>query len=599
MSEHDTTSETADATAPADADGPIDTSWTLPERDDELAALLERPVEADTDGELGPGSVMSGTIQAVNDDVIAVDLGDGLQGFADADEARLPGIDRTFNEGDTVTVMLEGLRSDGRWNVSLGKGWYLQRFEELKTLGNSDQTVEGTIRYVVRGGFAVDAAGIRAFLPGRESGVHRNQAWDARGESHTFRVIRFDTDRGELVLSRRAEAEAERKAQVAEAYDALEVGSIVEGRVSSIKPFGAFVDLGGVDGLIHVSELSAGHVADPSEALRVGDTVRVKIVEVDRDRERIALSRREVELEAVGEQIAELQAGTVLEGTVRRLADFGAFIEIAEGVEGLCHVSELSWTERPKHPSDVVAVGDTVSVKILEVNAETRRVSLSIKQTADNPWSRVADAHPPGSDATGTITRIEDYGLFVRIEDGVEGLCHISDLTWEGRPERPSDVGEFAVGDEITVRVLEVDTGRQRISLGVKQLSGDPWDDAGDRTTVGTVFEATVTRTEENAAWLEVAPGLEGRMHISEISTERVDSVRSALRIGQQVEVMTVTADRQRRRIDLSIKAIELKLQEEMPRHFEDDDTGMNPLAAAFAKRSESDAEPASDDDAT
>jgi small subunit ribosomal protein S1 len=281
-------------------------------------------------------------------------------------------------------------------------------------------------------------------------------------------------------------------------------------------------------------------------------------------------------------RLGSIEAGTTIEGRVTRIADFGAFVEVVEDVEGLCHVSEMSWTSRISHPSEVLSEGDVVKMKILAVDAESGRVSLSLRALEDNPWASIEKDFPAGSVAAGVITRVEDYGLFVKVAEGVEGLCHIGDLTWVGRPDRPSDVSDYAVGDSLEVKVLSIDVSRSRISLGVKQLSGDPWDDAGDKTTVGTIFTAEVVRFDDQSAFLKICEGLDARMHISEISEERIDSIRAALRIGQEVEVMTIRADRDRRRLDISVKAVAAKIEAETPKSYEDK-ASMNPMAAALA----------------
>ena len=558
-------------------------SYELPPIEPEVLALLSDPVTADPWGEgIVEGRVVDGVVHEVDEDYVYVKLTEEAFGRCDRDDASPVGTPDLPVLGDAIRCLLEEQTDEGTWEVSIAKGGLLDLYERARGWASSDETVNGRVNLVVRGGFAVDVDGIRCFLPGRESGIRRAESFGAVGRDYEFDVIRFDDKHQEPVLSRKRLAGAERKAKEAEIYATLEVGQVVEGTVSSVRPFGVFVDIGGVDGMCHVSELSLQHVDDPSTVVSVGDALTVTITSIDADKGRVGLSRREQLSAEQRDRVAQLEAGSVVEGTVTRIAEFGAFIEVLEGVEGLCHVSELSWTARVSHPSELLSEGQTLNVKILTVEPESGRISLSLRALEDNPWATLESDHPVGSTVNGEITRVEDYGLFVKIADGVEGLCHIGDLTWEGRPERPSDVADYAVGASLEVKVLSIDTGRGRISLGVKQLDGDPWDDAGDRATVGTIFTAPVTRFDDRAAYIQVADKLEGRLHISEISTERVDSLRAALRIGQEVEVMTIRAERDRRRLDLSIKAVAEKIEAETPKSYSDDDT-VNPMAAALA----------------
>jgi small subunit ribosomal protein S1 len=318
--------------------------------------------------------------------------------------------------------------------------------------------------------------------------------------------------------------------------------------------------------------------------LNRGEKVKVKVISLDPESLKIGLSRKDILREVYQQEVESLEVDRVYEGTVSSLVDFGAFIELKPGIEGLCHISEIRWTEHVEHPSEVLEVGETVKVRLLSKDAAEQRLSLSIRQVEENPWSELLDEHPPGSVVEGTITRIEDYGLFIEIAEGIEGLCHVSDLSWEERPDTPLEFADYSVGDSIEVKILDIDINRQRIGLGVKHLTTDPWDEAGERVKEGSIYSARVTRFGNDAAYLTVAPGLEGRLHISEVSTDRVDSIRSSLRIGQEVDVMTVNADRKRRRLDLSIKAIMEKRLREQPSSF-DEGGAMNPLSEAFAAK--------------
>lgn len=561
----------------------LDYAWTPPAIDEETARLLDESGADDDTDTSAIGRVFDATVETADDSGVTLTLEDGRAAFCPTLEAAGPRKPMPA-AGDKVPVLVAGEPGDGPLQVSILRGLGVRRFEQLALLGQNGGMVEGVVERVTRGGFSVTVDELRAFLPGRESGVRFEEAPLLLGRELRFSVIRFEPDAARLVLSRREMARKERKELLDQRLATLAEGMTLDGVVTSVQPFGAFVDIGGVQGLVHVSELSKAHVDDAARTVAVGQPVRVRVLDIDPARGRIALSIREVELEAASAAFSRFAVGSVLEGTVTRLADFGAFIDVGDGIEGLCHVSELTWTDRPQHPSAVVSVGDKVNVRILEVDPATRRLSLSVRRTIANPWDDIASVAPVGEKVTGTITRIEDYGIFVSLAPGIDGLCHVSELSWTGRPTKPSDVANYRVGDSLETRVLSVDADRRRIALGVRQLTSDPWDDAAEKTQEGAIYEATVSRIEEHAVWLTVAPGLEARMHISEISTERVENIRSVLRLGQQVEVMTIAADRGRRRLDVSMKAIELRRQAEMPREYADSDNTMSTMAAALAR---------------
>lgn len=558
-------------------------SYELPELDEATATLLNTPIEPDALPEgLAESRVVDAVVHEIGEDYLYLKLDEENFGRCELEEATAVGITNLPEIGATVRCLIETATDETTWEVSVAKATLLDTFDKVQGWAKGSEQMHGRINLAVRGGFMAEIDGIRCFLPGRESGIARLDSLDAVGKEFDFDVVRFEQKTGEPTLSRKRLVSSDRKAAEGARMDELEVGQVIEGRVSSVRPFGVFVDLGGVDGMCHVSELSLQHVADPSDIVRPGQMLKVTIASIDKEKGRIGLSRRDHLNAEQRDRLGSIDAGTVIEGRVTRIADFGAFVEVVDDVEGLCHVSEMSWTSRISHPSEVLSEGDVVKMKILAVDAESGRVSLSLRALEDNPWASIEKDFPAGSTATGEITRVEDYGLFVKVAEGVEGLCHIGDLTWEGRPARPSDVADYSVGDSLEVKVLSIDTSRSRISLGVKQLSGDPWDDAGDKTTVGTIYTAEVVRFDEHAAFLKVCEGLEGRMHISEISEERIDSIRAALRLGQEVEIMTVRADRDRRRLDVSIKAVAAKIEADTPKSYEDQ-ASMSPLAAAFA----------------
>jgi small subunit ribosomal protein S1 len=561
----------------------IDYSWSAPALDEATARLIDESADdADADTSL-VARVVDAEVVSVDQNEVTLKLDDGRPAKCPIVEASLPR--RAVPAvGERVPVYIDSDVAGETLKASIIRGAGIRRFEQLALHGQNGGIVTGVVERVTRGGFSVTVDDLRAFLPGRESGVRFDEAKALVGRELRFAVVSFEPDAAQLVLSRRDAARRERKEIGEQRLATLKEGETLDGVVTSVQPFGAFVDIGGIQGLVHVSELSARHVDDVSKTVVAGQRVRVRVLDVDPGRGRVALSIREVEAEAAGAAFSQFKVDAELDGKVTRLADFGAFIEVAEGIEGLCHVSELTWTDRPQHPSSVVGIGDQVRVRVLEVDPATRRLSLSIRRTVANPWEDIARVAPVGEKVKGTITRVEDYGIFVSLAPGIDGLCHVSELSWTGRPTRPQDVAPYKVGDELEAKVLSVDAERRRIALGVRQLTSDPWDDAAEKTTEGAIFNATVSRIEEHAVWLTVVPGLEARMHISEISTDRIEHIRSVLRLGQQVEVMTLAADRGRRRLDVSMKAIALRAQADMPREYADNDSAMSTMAAALAK---------------
>lgn len=562
---------------------PIDITWTMPAADAGLLALLGAPL----DGDEGTGSGVGDVVQAR----VERDLGTELELRTDDDclvrvshaESRPPGERDLPEVGTLVQVHLEEVRNDGTFAGSIGRAALVKMADALQAAARNGAKTSAHVSHLTRGGFAVEVMGVRGFMPGAESGIPVSDAEIALGRTFDVHVVRVDDRDLQPVVSRKLMAADEARGVRDEAFAHFEVGQLVTGVVSSIRPFGAFVRLGPVEGLLHVSELAIENLDEPGAVLQVGDEVQAKVIEVNAARGRLSLSRRELLMAAQEQKLASIPSGAVLTGTVRRLTDFGAFIALEPGVEGLCHVSELSWTSRVSHPSEVLTVGQEVQVRVL--SADGRRVALSLRAVEANPWSALLESTREGDIVNGTIRRIESYGLFVEIAAGIEGLAHISDLTWEGRPAKPGDVSPWKLGDALTVRVLKLDAEKRRISLGVKQLTEDPWDAAGDRLQQDALVTGNVTRLEDNAAWVQVAPGIEGRIHISEMSLDRVDSVRAAVRPGQEVTVMIVKLDRDRRRVDLSIKAVEAKIAAETPSSYQDSDDAPSMMAQVLANK--------------
>ena len=562
----------------------------LPEEPLEVPAWVETPAALRTllQEKVAPleieglyaGQLVVGVVARSEEEALVLTLPGGQEVLVPAQEIRLTPAEEVPAVGQEAPVLLDDERA-GRWSGSLAKGKLVARFDAWAKRATGD-LVEVEVQHLARGGFVVAVDGLQGFLPGRDSGIARRHAQEVLGTTLRAELARFDEGKAQPVLTRSRVAKEDAARLRETLFARFQVGDRVEGRVARLESFGAFIDLGGVDGLLHVSEIALHPVEHPSHLFEEGDVVEVVITEIDAKRGRVGLSRRELLGESLSTELEGLRAGDRVTGKITRIERYGAFVEIKPGVEGLCHVSELSWTRRVQDPAEVVSVDQEESFLILHVDSDARRISLSLKQTQPNPWEAFLAEHPVGTDIEGTLRRIERFGLFVEVAPGVEGLCHVSDLTWEGRPETPADAGYTQCDVPVTVRILEIDAAKNRLRLGIKQLQGDPWLDAGERVTQGAVFRGRVLRIDDPFAYIEVVPGLEGRLHVSEISEERVDSIRLALRIGQEVEVMTVEAHPERRQLRLSIKAIEAKERAAGLSTWQDSDEGLSPLAEAL-----------------
>lgn len=461
----------------------------------------------------------------------------------------------TFDDGQQVDLLVE--RPYGRqWAGSVSKVECLQEWDRLQRLADNGGEVDGFIVGQNKGGLSVDM-GVRAFVPRSQIDIHRvKDCSPYLGRTERFRVIEFDAKRCNVVLSRRVLLEEEREEDRDELVEKLEAGQKYDGVVRNVVDYGVFVDVGGVEGLLHSSNMSWGRVDHPSELFRPGDEVRVVVLDWDPKRDRLSLGRKQL-LDDPWESIDEEYApGDVVEGAVVSLADFGAFVEVKPGLEGLVHVSELSWVDRIDHPRQVLEIGQKVRVNVIDVDTEKRRLSLSVKRLEQNPWEKVAQDFGAGTKVEGTITNVVDFGLFVEVVPGVEGLVHVSDLSWTEKIDDPAD--HYAVGEAIEVVVLEVDVDAGRVSLGVKQLSDDPWAKAAEVAEVGEKIDVEISRVVEFGAFAEILPGVEGLIHISELSEQRVNSAAEVVRPGQTVEALVMSFDRAKQRIGLSLKRDEL-----------------------------------------
>jgi small subunit ribosomal protein S1 len=523
--------------------------------DEDFAALFAESLSQE---EAREGEILRGTVIAVGKDYAIVDIGYKSEGQVPLEEFRNADGSIDVKPGDTVDVLLESRENDaGMVVLSKEKADRLKVWDEISAACERDELIEGVITARVKGGLSVTIrGGVKAFLPGSQVDLRPVRNLDAfLGQNHKFKVIKFNKKRGNIVLSRRVLLEKERAALKESTLERLKEGQIVEGIVKNLTEYGAFIDLGGIDGLLHITDMSWGRVNHPSELFQVGDHVRVKVLKFNADTERVSLGLKQITEDPWSRAAEKYIPGTVVRGKVVSLKDYGAFIELEEGIEGLVHISEMSWTRRVKHPSKVVAVGDMVEAVVLDVDAKQNRISLGMKQLEPNPYEQLTEKYPPGTVVKGKVRNIADFGVFVEIEEGIDGLVHISDMSWTQRVKHPSEL--FQKGDEVEAVLLNIDAGdgdKPKISLGIKQLVPDPWDRIPYDYPPGKVIDGKVLKVLDFGAFVELEKGVEGLVHVSEISEEHVDDPRTVLQPGQEVKVQVLHADQAERKIGLSIK---------------------------------------------
>ena len=504
-----------------------------------------------------PGSLLMATVVDVRDDLVIVNAGLKSEGVIPANQFTDENGELQIGVGDTVEVALDAVEDGfGETRVSREKARRVRAWAELESAFEASETVKGHITGKVKGGFTVDLNGIRAFLPGSLVDVRpvRDTSY-LEGKELEFKVIKLDQRRNNVVVSRRAVVESEYSAERDELLKNLQEGQTVKGVVKNLTDYGAFLDLGGIDGLLHITDMAWKRVKHPSEVVEVGQELEVKVLKFDRERNRVSLGLKQLGEDPWIDIARRYPVGTRLFGKVTNIADYGCFVEVEEGVEGLVHVSEMDWTNRNVSPSKVVAIGDEVEVMILDIDEERRRISLGIKQCQANPWDEFAATHNKGDRVVGTIKSITDFGVFIGLEGGIDGLIHLSDLSWNETGEEA--VHKYRKGEELEAVVLSVDPERERISLGVKQLDKDPFANFVADKPKGSFVQGTVTEVEPKAATVDLGEGIEGVLRATELSRDRVEDARSVLSVGDEIEAKFIGLDRKSRTVNLSIKAKE------------------------------------------
>lgn len=521
--------------------------------EESFAALFEESIKRD---EVKEGEIVKGKVIHVGKDNVVVDIGYKSEGTISASEFMVDG-QMTVKAGDVIDVFLESREDEnGLCVVSKEKADRLKVWDEISAACERDELIEGVISTRVKGGLSVTIrGGVKAFLPGSQVDLRPVRNLDnLLGKSHRFKVIKFNKKRGNIVLSRRVLLEKERAALKEQTLDKLKEGQIVEGIVKNLTEYGAFIDLGGIDGLLHITDMSWGRVTHPSELFQVGDHVRVKVLKFNTETERVSLGLKQMMEDPWTHAQQKYPPGTVVRGKVVSLKDYGAFIEIEQGIEGLIHISEMSWTRRVKHPSKMLAIGDTVEAVVLDIDPTQNRISLGMKQLEPNPFASLKEKYPPGTVVKGIVRNIADFGIFVEIEEGIDGLVHVSDLSWTQRVKHPSEL--YQKGDEVEAVVLniEFDGEKPKVSLGIKQLVPDPWDRIPYDYPAGKIVECKVLKVLDFGAFVEIEKGIEGLIHVSEFSDERVEDPKQFVKVGDVLKAEIISVDGAERKIGLSFR---------------------------------------------
>ena len=546
----------------------------------EFADLLK---QEDAAGTIREGTIVNGTVIRFTDDTVIVDIGHKSEGEIPKGEFINAEGEMSVQEGDQVEVYLDSFEdNDGEMVLSRERAEMLRAWDRISEAFENDEIVEGSVVARVKGGLSVDI-GVKAFLPGSQVDLRPVRNLDKLiGVKLNFKIIKFNKKRGNIVLSRRVLLEQDREKLRSETLNNLKEEAVLNGIVKNITDYGAFIDLGGIDGLLHITDMSWGRINHPSQMFEVEQEITVKVLNYDENRQRVSLGYKQLQTDPWLTVTQRYEVNSRAKGTVVSLTDYGAFVELEQGVEGLIHISEMSWSKRIRHPSKIVQVGDEVDIVILAMDTENRRISLGMKQIEPNPWDIVKEKYQEGDVIRGKIRNITDFGIFVGIEDGIDGLIHISDISWVDRINHPGDL--FKKGDEVEAKVLQIDCEGERFSLGIKQLTEDPWAKAAVEMPPGTKGNGTITKVTDFGAFVEIAPGVEGMIHVSELSDDQSQANEIA-KEGASIEFIVLASDSEERRFSLSHKALAQQLEgEQLRRYISEVAEPKTGLADAFAK---------------
>ena len=519
--------------------------------DDSFKSLYEQSLKTMQEGEL-----VSGEIVMIGKEFVLVDIGYKSEGQIRVNEFIDAEGNLTAKVGDKIDVLLEKREDeDGRIILSKEKAAKIKIWDEIKRIYEEDGTIRGQIVSRLKGGMAVDI-GLQAFLPGSQIDLKPIKNFDSLiGTKHDFKILKYNKRRSNIVLSRRALLEKDRKSMRETTLKKIEEGTVVTGTVKNITDYGLFIDLGGIDGLLHITDISWGRVGHPSELFQVGDQIPVKVLKFDTEKERVSLGLKQLKPDPWSDADKKYPVNTKVSGKVVSLADYGAFVEIAEGIEGLIHVSEMSWTRKIRHPSQMLKVGDVVDAIVLNIDSVNKRISLGLKQVEPNPWAVIGEKYPIGTTIEGRIKNITDFGIFIGIDEGIDGLVHISDISWTKRIKHPSEV--YKKGQEVQAVVLNIDEANERFSLGIKQLTPDPWDEIPVKYKPGTRITGTITNITDFGVFIELEEGIEGLIHVSELTKEKGGNPLSRFKVEDVIQAKVINLSKDEKKIGLSIKQLE------------------------------------------
>lgn len=512
------------------------------------------------------GEIITGKIVQITNDVAMVDVGWKTEGYIPIRELKDEKGDIAFAITDNVEVLIDRKDDEGNLVLSRDKAAKIRVWDEIKNACEQNKPVKGIVRERVKGGLSVDV-GVMAFLPGSQVDLRPIRDLDKFiGKTMLFSVLKYDRRRSNIVLSRRAILEQERESEKKNTLENIEEGKIVEGVVKNITDYGIFIDLGGIDGLLHVTDISWGRITRPADHFSKGSRIKVIVLSFDCKKERVSLGLKQLSDNPWLTIAEKYPVGSIVEGKIVSIADYGAFVELQPGVEGLIHVSEMFWTREIKHPSKVLSVGETVKVMVIDINQENKRISLGLKQTTPNPWEAIKQKYAEGSIVKGVIRNITNFGIFVGVEEGIDGLIHVSDVSWKQRVTNPGEI--FVKGQEIEAMVLNVDVENEKFSLGLKQIETDPWEELSSKYLPGSTISGKVTNITDFGIFVEIEDGIEGLVHISELSNKKVKSITELYSVGDTVSTTIKSINPKNRKIRLSIKDSEAGTEVHSVNHY-------------------------------
>ena len=539
------------------------------EQEEDLGEINMEEMYEQSLRQIQEGELITGEIIKIDEEYVLVDVGYKSEGIIPIREFKDADGNLTAKAGDKVDVVLERKENDeGVVTLSMERAKKIKVWDQIRDIQNSDGTIQGKVIHRVKGGLSIDV-GLPAFLPGSQIDLQPIRDLDSLvGKVMDLKILKYNKKRNNIIVSRRALLEEERVKHKAETLSLIKEGSVLNGKVKNITDYGLFVDLGGIDGLLHITDMSWGRVSHPSTMYQRGDEITVKVISFDREKERVSLGIKQLKPDPWAEAGKKFAVGEKVTGRVVNITDYGAFIEIEEGVEGLIHISEMSWTKKVKHPSQLVSIGDTIEAVVLNLDTENKRVSLGIKQIKPNPWHVIEEKYPVGTIIEGRIKNITDFGLFIGIDEEIDGLVHISDISWIKKIKHPSEL--YKKGDEVQAKVLSIDKDSERFSLGIKQLTKDPWEEIPEKFKPGTKVTGKVTNITDFGIFVELEEGIEGLIHSSEISKAKSKTSLGKFQIDDVIQTLVVNVSQEDKKIGLSIKKLQENEYKEIYNNYKD-----------------------------